>query len=527
MRPLRGAFKALWLVIWLHLVNGQQDATAPAAFERLGDGECMTNAMLPIRGRSRRDLEHGECRAICNTDNCIGYTYAPCERICSLHGEPELFRGLPDPERWSTKNGGGLIANTNARCGSSCYVRKAPCQGGTLQSAGAFMNYESLTFGLTRTLECPFPHKGSVSVVCTSTGIQVAGGRCLRPCESGFVRDEYFEVSAAASVLLRHDGKRPGHGDFVESHCRGPAQQNENVHSIPEGLLQGESGEDSHLPCLFSWNADCKFAHGEQELRVSPSVYKTQLCNFFARGHCKKGERCRHAHGRAELREFQDLDENRIENEVYVDPGDSPETFKTPKKDSVRAPPGLQPRVLQDLSNRDLGDSPDIFTTPKKAYKENMLTSPSSLPMKVPLPGQTPLTRVPGCDSPALSWPDEECDAPANQELSSEQLIAAATAAAISAQEHAAAANALQSAAALAWARAAVDPGNSVDFDPLLALLSRTPDLAEPMRKVACRDQLHPHRRAAKASTGSCRSPHEAYSLRRSFQLIAILTESD
>mmetsp|Transcript_15551 Transcript_15551/g.36800 ORF Transcript_15551/g.36800 Transcript_15551/m.36800 type:complete len:1335 (+) Transcript_15551:72-4076(+) len=195
MPPLYGAFKALWLVIWLHFVNGQQDATpAPAAFERFGDGECMTNAMLPIRGRSRRDLEHGECRAICNTDNCIGYTYAPCERICALHGEPELFRGLPDPERWSTKNGGGLIANTNGRCGSSCYVRKAPCQGGTLQSAGAFMNYESLTFGLTRTLECPFPHKGSVSVVCTSTGIQVAGGRCLRPCESGFVRDEYFEV---------------------------------------------------------------------------------------------------------------------------------------------------------------------------------------------------------------------------------------------------------------------------------------------------------------------------------------------
>jgi len=220
--------------------------------------------------------------------------------------------------------------------------------------------------------------------------------------------------------------------------------------------------------------ADCKFAHGEQELRVSPSVYKTQLCNFFARGHCKKGERCRHAHGRAELREFQVQDENRIENDVYVDPGvDSPETFKTPKKDSVRAPPGLQPRVLQDLSNRDLGDSPDIFTTPKKAYKENMMTSPSSLPMKVPLPGQTPLTRVPGCDSPALSWPDEECDPPANQELSSEQLLAAARAAAISAQEHAAAANALQSAAALAWARAAVDPGNSVDFDPLLALLSR------------------------------------------------------
>ena len=44
---------------------------------------------------------------VCDTDNCIGYSYAPCERICTLHGEPELFRGLPLPERWSTLNGSG------------------------------------------------------------------------------------------------------------------------------------------------------------------------------------------------------------------------------------------------------------------------------------------------------------------------------------------------------------------------------------------------------------------------------------
>jgi len=49
----------------------------------------------------------------------------------------------------------------------------------------------------------------------------------------------------------------------------------------------------------------CKFAHGEKELRVTPSVYKTQLCNFFGNGHCKKGDWCRHAHGAAELRNFE------------------------------------------------------------------------------------------------------------------------------------------------------------------------------------------------------------------------------
>ena len=38
--------------------------SAPAAFDRLGDGNCMTSAMLPVRGRSRRDMEHGECRGV-------------------------------------------------------------------------------------------------------------------------------------------------------------------------------------------------------------------------------------------------------------------------------------------------------------------------------------------------------------------------------------------------------------------------------------------------------------------------------
>eukprot|EP00913_Durusdinium_trenchii_P013312 g12494.t2 len=133
----------------LQLANAQAQEPGPAAaaaFDRFGDGDCMTSAMLPVRGRSRRDMEHGACRAVCDTDNCIGYSYAPCERICTLHGEPALFRGLPLPERWSTLNGGGLIASTDLRCGTSCYVRKAPCPGGTLRSAGAFMNYESLTY---------------------------------------------------------------------------------------------------------------------------------------------------------------------------------------------------------------------------------------------------------------------------------------------------------------------------------------------------------------------------------------------
>ena len=31
-----------------------------------------------------------------------------------------------------------------------------------------------------------------------------------------------------------------------------------------------------------------RFAHGENDLRVTAGIYKTQMCNFYERGHCKK-----------------------------------------------------------------------------------------------------------------------------------------------------------------------------------------------------------------------------------------------
>eukprot|EP00439_Symbiodinium_sp_Y106_P061307 s4314_g9.t1 len=75
-------------------------------------------------------------------------------------------------------------------------------------------------------------------------------------------------------------------------------------------------------------DASCRFAHSARELRMPPDLTKTAicrgfvrgdcqdpackfahgesdpLCNFYARGHCKKGHRCRHAHGAKELRSF-------------------------------------------------------------------------------------------------------------------------------------------------------------------------------------------------------------------------------
>lgn len=54
------------------------------------------------------------------------------------------------------------------------------------------------------------------------------------------------------------------------------------------------------LDVLFE--VQMRFAHGDSDLRVTAGIYKTQICNFYERGHCKKGDRCNHAHGDADLR---------------------------------------------------------------------------------------------------------------------------------------------------------------------------------------------------------------------------------
>lgn len=47
---------------------------------------------------------------------------------------------------------------------------------------------------------------------------------------------------------------------------------------------------------------ECKFAHGIKELRSTSDFYKTKMCSFWVKGDCRYGDQCRHAHGSHELR---------------------------------------------------------------------------------------------------------------------------------------------------------------------------------------------------------------------------------
>ena len=70
-------------------------------------------------------------------------------------------------------------------------------------------------------------------------------------------------------------------------------------------FLQGKcfDGENcSCAACEMCFMKMVRFAHGDSDLRVTAGIYKTQICNFYERGHCKKGDRCNHAHGDADLR---------------------------------------------------------------------------------------------------------------------------------------------------------------------------------------------------------------------------------
>lgn len=183
-------------------------------FLRLGNGDCLGVGGRPVQGASRRDMDHGSCRSFCRDESCLGYAYAPCERICTVYGESQSLLVGQDSTNWMAINGWGRIATSTDKCGSACFLRKNPCLAGSVQSAGAVVAYARIAFGDTADVPCQRPYRGSIQLNCGITGSQVVSGRCLRQCPGGSYFDRSFQVFYPASL----------HGDITSASCpRGAA----------------------------------------------------------------------------------------------------------------------------------------------------------------------------------------------------------------------------------------------------------------------------------------------------------------
>lgn len=80
------------------------------------------------------------------------------------------------------------------------------------------------------------------------------------------------------------------------AHTASEVQEAPNLHKtqLCEAFSQGN--------CT---NENCTFAHGEEELRLSPN-FKNKLCKWFGKGKCRNGAECGFAHGTEELRHQRD-----------------------------------------------------------------------------------------------------------------------------------------------------------------------------------------------------------------------------
>mmetsp|Transcript_733 Transcript_733/g.1395 ORF Transcript_733/g.1395 Transcript_733/m.1395 type:complete len:1363 (+) Transcript_733:131-4219(+) len=191
--PAALALFAAALAMQTSAISVVPQAGDPSPFVKVGGGECLAPASRSVRGRSRRDLSHPACRGLCD-DTCLGYTYAPCERVCTLHGDPSKLNNTPEAEGWTTVNGGGKIDSSSRRCGSNCYIRMGPCASGNMASNGAAVFAAAMPYGASRTAVCPHPFVGTLQLRCTLEGPIIEAGRCRSPCEPSMVLDGNFEV---------------------------------------------------------------------------------------------------------------------------------------------------------------------------------------------------------------------------------------------------------------------------------------------------------------------------------------------
>eukprot|EP01079_Euglenida_sp_SAG-EU17-18_P004081 gene4081-4420_t len=136
--------------------------------------------------------------------------------------------------------------------------------------------------------------------------------------------------SSPLSAGLVQPGFQPGHAGGLQEACLAPARGQINGPFSAEGNLRAPAGVGAAQPsfagekravvkfaqlrykadlCIYWATAGrclagsrCTWAHGPEELRRPPAIWKKSLCKDWTRRRsCVRGEYCRFAHGKAEL----------------------------------------------------------------------------------------------------------------------------------------------------------------------------------------------------------------------------------
>jgi len=88
------------------------------------------------------------------------------------------------------------------------------------------------------------------------------------------------------------------------------------AHGEEELRLSPDFEQTSVCPILIKEGTckrpDCRYAHTSTDLRISPVMLKTKMCRFFLNGNCVVGEACRFAHCSDELREAAHVQQGRL-----------------------------------------------------------------------------------------------------------------------------------------------------------------------------------------------------------------------
>mmetsp|Transcript_72828 Transcript_72828/g.170876 ORF Transcript_72828/g.170876 Transcript_72828/m.170876 type:complete len:231 (+) Transcript_72828:44-736(+) len=120
----------------------------------------------------------------------------------------------------------------------------------------------------------------------------------------------------------------------------------------------------------------CFFAHTEDQLRPSVSLWRTRLCfSFTMRGHCRQGKRCNFAHGKDEL--LKPMVSEKAYDSTVPEPGFVKMAAELPTKDlPVKPLPGANRRNKIFLSPDDQDSASGIESYTSQGSTEAGLEVP-------------------------------------------------------------------------------------------------------------------------------------------------------